>query len=175
MLIGGNDVLLEVLVRLHREQHAHLHQYAAAVVCPEGLTLRQAADGLGVSYQRVAQLRDKGIAQRAVNPYDLSGYPMPGGKPRPMRRAISPDVVGDLKRMNADAKAYRRGDDPTKARRFYRLVERLHDEGISYRAIARTLGENQRVFSKRLARWGVTEGKHSQTLTAPASRERKNR
>lgn len=170
-MIASKEVVMGVLARLHRQRHAHFAQYLSEVVGPSGLTLREAADALGVSPQRVSQLRSKGAKARKAEPFDLSAYPvLPQAPARPTRRAgVPPGVVETLVRLNAEAKGYRRGEDPARAKRFYRMVSTLHEQGISYRAIARTLGESERTFMRRLARWGVTSGMHSQPgLNVPA-------
>lgn len=156
----------EALQQLHKEQHPHLPQYVATVVSPSGLTLREAAAVMGISYQRVAQLRDRGLRQISeTGRLDLSWWPvLPPANPRAVRRQRpDKDLAKRLRILNATAKRYRPGQSTAIPLRFYRLVEELHDAGISYAAIARVLDENERVFIRRLARWGVTEGAHGRT------------
>lgn len=175
-MIGGKQELLDTIATMHAERHAHLYQYIDAVVGPSALTLREAAAAMGVSHQRVAQLKEKGQEQKARGTvFDLSRWPQAELRtPRPTRTSVPPSMVARLRDMNAKAKAYRKGDDPREALAFYRLVGSLHAEGITYRAIARTLGEHPRSFTRRLARWGVTEGSHGRTaLTVPAERGNK--
>lgn len=150
-----------------------LHQYIAVIVSPTGWTLREVGEALGCSYQRAAQLRNKGLRKRALSPLDLSNMPTPDERPARVVRqgALTGTVAERLRRLNRHAKGFRRGADPKAPLKFYALVANLHEQGFTYAEIARTLGENERQFVKRLARWGVTEGRHGQSLNVSATKE----
>jgi hypothetical protein len=149
------------LARLRSEGDPRFHQYLDSVTGGSGLLLRIVAEGMGVSQQRVSQLRDIGRKQRRSGDHrDLSGLPFPtmniGQDRRSYQRPVPPTTEQRLRELNAKAKAYKAGDDPTQALAFYDLVRELHRAGVSFNAIARSVGEEPKYFLRRVQRWGLT-------------------
>ena len=169
--------VLSVLARLRAEDDPRFHQYLDSVTGGSGLLLRVVAERIGVSQQRVSQLRDVGRRQRKSGDHrDLSGLPFPtmnlGQDRRSYQRPVPVTVEKTLRELNVKAKAYKSGDDPAVALSFYNLVRELHRAGVSFNAIARAVGEEPKYFLRRVQRWGLTRSEPKNVRRAVPTRRK---
>jgi len=169
------QAVLRAAAQMHREHHEGLPQYLHVATQKGGMSMRMFAEKLGITVQRVSQLRARGRKQiEAGQGMDLSWWPVPPeGERKTYNKPVPPSLEGRLREMNEEAKKYRTGVDPEAALAFYTLVRGLHDGGVSFNAIARACGESEIYFLRRVQRWGLTNRNEKTQLAVPV-RERKS-
>lgn len=137
-----------------------LPQYVLSLHRPDGWTLREIGDALGVSRERARQLETRAYQQiQGGVRHDLSD--LPTYTRRNARRmtavasAMPPETVELLKTLNAGAQAYRKGHDIKPVQTFNKVVQNLLDAGVPMNEIARASGSSERTFRKRMTRYGI--------------------
>lgn len=140
---------------------ARLPQYVVALHRPDGWSLREIGDALGVSKERARQIEVRGLEQIARgNRHDISDLPSYTRRKKRHATAVAaampPETAALVRSLNEHAKQYRKGRDEQPILTLVRVTKNLIDAGVPMNEVARAAGSDERTYRRRMKRWGLT-------------------